>query len=527
MNRATRSVLHGLTAPHRHSSPRTPHIFTKRNYLLSGDDSLNQSTTTINARTEPTITSEHPNSNAFKIWPTITSQPPREIIKPEKRSRIYIDTENTSVALREALLSSELKKAWTAYRLLPASECLLLTHEDHSTLLGLLTAHTHSTIAEAHSVTVIFRMREHDIHLDIRDYHNLMRIYLANNNEAKMLDAMKTMQKVDGVQPDLICYNLLMALYAKSIPRRLDMLTNTWIESLRQMPWARLANMDGWAILIDGYARGGDVEGAEKMYEHVKSKAESAGMEIPAHVHEAAIRMYGLAGKLTDASRVFDFVLRREGPSTQSKTVGSAYQGVNEHLYDAMIEACQACNNLGLATMYFKQVMDMCDQWDEWWTASYLNRHSLITRGVLSLPIKLTPVYDRFKRRDGSNFISDNENRGHLCLLIELYQNQSKENFPRNRAYPLSITFDRMICLAAQANDSRLAFEYLCMHIAHNKPEDISFEYVIRMYIRMGNIDAAHQVYRAMAYFGFRPSVEIAAAITSYGPLDPNAPTTF
>ncbi|KAH6591358.1 hypothetical protein BASA50_008714 [Batrachochytrium salamandrivorans] len=499
-------------------------------------------TTASNAQVNAPIDRHH---LIKRIWSTSMSQPARTTIKPVWRPGIWFEVKFTAASLQRCLLLNNVREAWTVYRMMPRHELKKLHADDHSTLLALLTSHTHPTLGEAHALTVVHRMRDYEMALDIRDYHSLLRIHLATNNEPKMVHLIKTMHHMDGIMPDIKCYNLLMALYAKSSPARLDMLTTTWIECMRQMPWARMVNMDGWALLIDGYARGGDVAGAERMYRHLLDKvgavADPLGrddyndklMLVPRIVHEAAIRMFGLAGRLDHAETLFAAVLRQVGPSQHLSRDhhGDAPHGADEHLYDAVIEACQACGNMDAARKYMKMLLDMCDEWDDKAFGKvhrYRERHGSFGSVFSSVgQLKASGSNGRYTRRDGTPLIPLGWKHGHYHLLMELYTHRVTEYQPKWRAHPLMVTFERMISMAAQTNDTLLACQYLCMHILHCTPEASSFEKVIHMYLVAGNTVAASQVYQVMLDLGFRPSVDIAQSVLMHGKADMDSATLF
>ncbi|KAI8924098.1 hypothetical protein BC831DRAFT_467133 [Entophlyctis helioformis] len=375
--------------------------------------------------------------------------------------------------------------------------------DDHSALLSLITQHTLPSVAEAHSLTVVTRMRMLGIPLDIRDYHAQMMIHLGTLNRAKMLAALEKMTQEEGIRPDVTCFNLVMALFARL--GDLDALTDMWMRCLSAHPASRLVNADAWAIMIDGYARAGDFEGAERLYEHYKALAGARGPEplsalpngpfgseaAPVNalqvksrvVHEAFIRALGLTGRLDDAKALFQQLLDQ----AQDPVHGNPHT-VDEHLYDAIIEACQACGDLAGAETYWKGVLSLCDSW------------RLDTSPSLpSLPsfIHISKESDEPSERYNKNSHSNADGK---TKTVQHYWGT-----PR----PLSATYARMINLytrATRVHDAMLLFNE---QLQAMQPNAQTYEEIIRMQLRIGNERLAVRLFDKMVWRGYRPSVDL------------------
>ena len=260
-------------------------------------------------------------------------------------------------SFRVALRASNVRGAWIMYkRLMQSDHAHRIGADEHSTVLSLLPKLTIPSLAQAHSKTVVYHMRQEGIRLDIRDYHILLHINLMVGDRPAMERLMLQMTDIDDVTPDVKCYNLMMAINVRL--GDLQSLEKVWVDLLQIIPASRLLNHDGWALLVEGYGTAGVLHKAQTAYmmyldtiNHRNSPfhLDALTNEVSADpvVLEALIRAHGLNKSLQKAKTLFE-ERRNSHP-------------VDEHAFDSIIEACEVNSDLKSANLYWESLLCYCE----------------------------------------------------------------------------------------------------------------------------------------------------------------------
>nr|KAJ3420655.1 hypothetical protein HK105_005415 [Polyrhizophydium stewartii] len=457
----------------------------------------------------------------------------------------------TSEKLRLAIAGFRLREAWFIYRMLPMPAGL--SHDEHSAMLVFLTKQPLPSVAQNQAPTVIAKMREDGHDLDIRNYHSLLTIYLANLNEDKMLETMQQMAKRSRAKPtrsgseksqidgaarhhghlriDVTSFNLLMMLYARL--GKLEKLMQTWVQCIEMHPASRYVNMDAWAIMIDAYARKGDTQGAMRLYQALKSKLdEMPHLKVPSAIHSAVIRMHGFRKDLDAVVSYFESIRAGSSPAATDTMIDGDSSFVPEsiarlqpdqYVYDAIIEACEAAGDLPRAEQYWAELLELCSSWE------------LAGRGQVAVSWRATPPeLDSWRRLKISSqdleilkgavtttarsntqmyFMSRNRTRQRAALQSAFGPDVPFVCDGRPGTYPLQSTFTRMIRMYARAGLRDKAHATLAMTARTASPERLAVEEVVMMNIRLGDNVLALALYDLLTLRGFRPSIKTASAV--------------
>eukprot|EP00842_Homolaphlyctis_polyrhiza_P000277 jgi/Hompol1/124/HPOL_005236-RA len=233
----------------------------------------------------------------------------------------------------------------------------------------------------------------------------------------------------------------------------------------------------------------------------------------------ALIRAYGINGKLKDAMDLFASLFERSTAATASRFPSNSIDKaeyacalldnfddspLDEHLFDAIIEACQASRNIPAAEHYWEMLLDHCRSWDQLFGGNPSTQFVSARDSVDAFQDLNSPASNQ------QHSINSSDSDKHLPA------NTMRLPDSPSRAHPLSSTYARMIDLYAHSNipaHASIAAELLEYNIIVTPPTAKAFEDVIRMHIRRENLTAAQRLYMRMVAKGYRPSMDIAVTI--------------
>ncbi|TPX72794.1 hypothetical protein SpCBS45565_g00136 [Spizellomyces sp. 'palustris'] len=268
----------------------------------------------------------------------------RWTVAPRKRPVTgAMDTSGSTVeALHAALRSHNIRQAWQVYKnMYRAGKYDTLHADDHSTMLGWLTAHTLPSLAAIHAARVLANMRRSGHRLDLRDYHATMLCHLRNNDLRRVAEAFKAI-RADGERPDARAFNLLIAAYGQA--KDLRGAFRAWEQMKREVPGAQ-ADMDSWAVMIEACGISNRIEEAERLCDQLRA----ANAFSDRKVYEAIIRAYGVNGDLEKALKVFGELKD-----------GRARENVDLETYDGIILACEAVDDVETAQELWDELREFC-----------------------------------------------------------------------------------------------------------------------------------------------------------------------
>ncbi|KAJ3015496.1 hypothetical protein HKX48_004572 [Thoreauomyces humboldtii] len=274
--------------------------------------------------------------------------PGRWTVRPRRRPLTgAIDLSGTTVAaLHDAFRRHDIRSAWQVYKNLFRHDLLNTLHpDDHTAILGWLTTHTLPLLAALHAARVMENMRRLGHRPDLRDYHAVMLCHLRNSDPRRCVLLFDRMVDQDHVRPDARAFTLLLAAYGHA--QEFHGLWATWNRMERECPGAR-ADMDAWAVMLDGCGACGRTQEAVELYEELRH-ALPAGRRIDRKVVEAMIKVRGQAKQLGSALQMFRDVKD-----------GNAATPIDLETYDAVLQACVAADDPETAMELWEELADFC-----------------------------------------------------------------------------------------------------------------------------------------------------------------------
>ncbi|KAJ3147795.1 hypothetical protein HDU89_005154 [Geranomyces variabilis] len=248
--------------------------------------------------------------------------------------------------LHDALRDHDVRRAWKVYKEMYRRNVMTHLHaDDHTVMLGWLTAHTLPRLAALHASRVMENMRRCGHTPDIRDYHAIMLCHLRNGDPRRCVGVFKRMVDEDQIEPDVRAFTLAIAAFGQAGDFR--SVRSLWRQMGEKVLGAR-TNMDVWAVTIDALGASGKLADAERMYAEVQ---EGLGPARPLDrlVHEAMILTYGRALQLAPAMKIFSVI--RDG---------RAATPIDVETYDAILRACVASGEHELAAELWDELETFC-----------------------------------------------------------------------------------------------------------------------------------------------------------------------
>jgi tetratricopeptide (TPR) repeat protein len=226
-----------------------------------------------------------------------------------------------------------LSKAWSVFRRLESAH-----PDDFTKMLSACSLHSLPMIALDISSRVVDKMISSNINLDHRDYHSLLAIRLRAKRHDEAISIFQNMYTTSNLKPDVISYNLLMAVYLEL--QDLPKLIETWEECISAHPASRNTNLDGWAFLIHGNGQANNLHTAIHLYNYISDF--SSSFNYSQVVDSAMIRAYGLNQASDKAIQLFEKITK------------------NVYSYDSIIEACLSDNNYDATLSYWNELLEFC-----------------------------------------------------------------------------------------------------------------------------------------------------------------------
>lgn len=246
------------------------------------------------------------NQNHFYTHPSIQSPSP-----PPPTSRAFIPSAARELisTLHHNLGQNLYLQAWSNYTNIYREGFIRYLHpEDHSAILGSLTLHYSPKIA-AHRARLIEEdlVKRKTFQFCLRDYHNIMIIHLANNNNIQLvLETFECIESRSRLVPDMRAYTILLA--SLSVDRKIKHAEAVYQEMIDRIPGSS-TNGDAGAIMVEAYGRANDVQGALKLSRQLLSNDPRFKDR---RIFEALIKSYGYNNMVVEALAVFDEMVERE-----------------------------------------------------------------------------------------------------------------------------------------------------------------------------------------------------------------------
>lgn len=214
----------------------------------------------------------------------------------------------------------------------------------------------------------------------IRDVHSMLSTYWRSCNHLQLLETINEttkskkeiqalkIQKETNLQPQisLTCYNYRMAISLSE--NNIEELIRNWRDCVAEFPVSRNTNMDGWAYLIEGYAKSNDVENAVGVYNHIKEKV---GARLGDEPTNALIRAYAYPSQ-PDSDQGHATSQLDKSVLLFNESYGKLIKDTKDldvHLrsvriiyaYDALIEACCISNEFKAAIFHWNALLGYCN----------------------------------------------------------------------------------------------------------------------------------------------------------------------
>ncbi|KAJ3158519.1 hypothetical protein HDU86_002744 [Geranomyces michiganensis] len=345
----TTTSAQATTTPHTeryssyHNPPDQRHRPQHQQHVFS-TDGTEQSSSQPGSRWQSLADDTSPLSKAIESLPTLE----RWTVRPARRPITgATDMSGSSIAeFHDALRAHDVRRAWKVYKEMYRRNVLPQLHaDDHTVMLGWLTAHTLPRLAALHASRVMENMRRGGHQPDIRDYHAMILCHLRNRDPRRCIEVFRRMLDEGKVEPDVRTYTLAIAAFGLAGDFR--SIRSLWRQMGEKIPGAR-TNMDAWAVTIDALGASGKLADAEQMYAKVR---EGLGPDRPVDrkVLEAMIKAYGSALKLAPAMKIFSEVKE-----------GKAATPIDVETYDAIIRACVASGDDEMATELWDELKTFC-----------------------------------------------------------------------------------------------------------------------------------------------------------------------
>ncbi|KAJ3183066.1 hypothetical protein HDU87_007488 [Geranomyces variabilis] len=285
-----------------------------------------------------------PLSIAIESLPTLG----RWTVRPARRPLTgTTDMSGSSLLeLHDALRDHDVRRAWKVYKEMYRRSVYSQLHaDDHTVMLGWLTAHTLPRLAALHASRVMENMRRCGHTPDLRDYHAVMLCHLRNRDPRRCVEVFKRMVDEDHIEPDARAFTMAIAAFGQAGDSR--SVRSLWRQMGEKVLGAR-TNMDAWAVTIDALGASGKLDDAERMYAEVQDGLGPA-RPLDRKVHEAMIQAYGRALRLAPAMKIFAAIKD-----------GKAATLIDIETYDAILRACVMSGEDELAAELWDELEAFC-----------------------------------------------------------------------------------------------------------------------------------------------------------------------
>jgi hypothetical protein len=243
--------------------------------------------------------------------------------------------------LRLAFNTKDLKNATKLYReLFHRHQLDILSHHDHSMMLGYAAGHPLPWIGLKSAQKFIQNMQSLNIQFDMVNHRSILTLLLRTKQYDEITQYVEQMRYSQHIKPDIMCYNFAMAAHLEL--NQFQQVLTTWQDCVSAWPDSRYSNQDGWAFVIETRGKMGNMVQVLDLYQHLSKQVE---IVVP-EVKQAKIRALGYCKRIMDASQIFQ----------------EHFQEDSFLYFDAIIESSIASGHRHAILMYWARLLDHCDE---------------------------------------------------------------------------------------------------------------------------------------------------------------------